>query len=195
MWHGDLYGRYELHAREVVASAIAGFLFFLFMQAETQAFAAAASGYLMFTMLLITLIDSRLMIIPDILSLPAIPLGLAAAASAFPADWRSVVTDHAIAAAVAGGFLFTLRWTYFHLRGIAGLGLGDVKLAAAAGAWVGLEQLPVTCLLATGAALAAVLLRRIVAPGKAVTMTTAIAFGSFIAPAIVIVWGAMVLLA
>ena len=185
--------RHDLRRFEILFSALAGLLFFLVLRTETHIFAAVASGYLLFTMLLVTLIDSRLMIIPNVFSLPAIPLGLAAAATAFPQDWRLVLLDHAGAAVVASLSLYGLRWFYFRTRGVTGLGLGDVKLAAAAGAWVGLELLPATCLLATGAALAAVVLRRLTAPAKVITMATAIPFGSFIAPAIVIVWGMLLL--
>lgn len=189
----NLASRHALRPFEVLASGIAGLVFCMVLWNVTNAFVAAASGYLLFTMLLVTLIDSRLMIIPDVFSLPAIPLGLVTATLAFPEDRQALLIDHAMAAAIAGLFLYGLRVLYFRLRGVSGLGLGDVKLAAAAGAWVGLAQLPSTCLLATGSALTAVLLRRMTAPEKTMTMTTAIPFGSFIAPAIVIIWGLMLL--
>ncbi len=39
-----------------------------------------------------------------------------------------------IAVAVCGGVFLAVRELFFRLRGIDGLGLGDVKLAAAGGA-------------------------------------------------------------
>ena len=153
----EFAARYELRPREILACGLAGCAAAAGLLVHLPLLAAALSGYLLFTMLLVTIIDSRMMIIPDIFSLPAIPLGFAATAAIFP----EAVPGHAIAAAVAAGFLYGLRWIYLRIRGVIGLGLGDVKLAAAAGAWVGLEHLPFTCLLATGAALTAVLVQRV----------------------------------
>ncbi len=145
---------------------------------------ALLTGILVAGVALVTLIDLRHMIIPDVLSLPLIPLGLLANALAFgEMDWQEPLLDGALAAAVAGAVLYGLRLAYFHFRGIEGLGLGDVKLAAAAGAWVGLALLPATCLAASLSALAAVGLSR-----KRASAQTAIPFGSFIAPSIAAVW-------
>jgi leader peptidase (prepilin peptidase)/N-methyltransferase len=44
-------------------------------------------------------------------------------------------------AAAGAALLAALSWVYFRLRGREGLGLGDVKLMAAAGAWVGVGGL------------------------------------------------------
>src|SRR3954463_12123475 len=102
---------------------------------------AVLSGYLFFTAAAITLIDSRLFIIPNELSLPAIPIGMIAMATA-SADYRSMsnaLLSSLLGAAVGGGSFYLLRAVYRRLRGFEGLGMGDVKLAAAAGAWVGLE--------------------------------------------------------
>lgn len=150
--------------------------------------AALAAGYMGFTVLAIALVDQRKFIIPDALSLPAIPLGLVAALSVFPEDWRGVLQNHLAAAAIAAGVFYVVRLAYRHLRGIEGLGLGDVKLAAAAGAWLGIEPLPVTLLVATGAALAAVLLQALRPREEKMTPQTPVPFGSFLAPSIMIVW-------
>jgi leader peptidase (prepilin peptidase) / N-methyltransferase len=139
--------------------------------------AAIATILLVFPMALITLIDHRHFIIPDLLSLPSIAIGLAVAAL------NTILLDHAIAALIAAGVLWMLRFLYTKWRGIEGLGLGDVKLAAAAGAWLGLDALPITCLLATCAALVAVMLK-----GGDTGPRTAVPFGSFIAPSICLMW-------
>jgi leader peptidase (prepilin peptidase)/N-methyltransferase len=68
------------------------------------------------------------------------------------------------------------------------LGFGDVKLAAAAGAWTGLDGLPITLLLASGSALLAILVHGMLRPGERATPTTRIPFGSFLAPAIIVTW-------
>lgn len=182
-------GRFELRRIEVTLCSLAGAASAAVLLFMVPAVAAVASGLLVAAMLLIALIDSRHMIIPDALSLPAIPLGLVAAVAARPGPWTEVLSNHAAAALAGGLSLYMVRWFYQRTRGVQGLGLGDVKLAAAAGAWVGLGNLPMTCLLATGAALAAVLARKVTHPGGGMRMTTAIPLGSFIAPAIIVMWG------
>jgi leader peptidase (prepilin peptidase)/N-methyltransferase len=82
-------------------------------------------------------IDWRHMILPDALTLPLVLLGLGATV------WRhpDAVTAHAAAAALAYLLLRLIAWTYRRLRGRDGLGEGDAKLMAAAGAWVGIAAL------------------------------------------------------
>ena len=151
------------------------------------------SVILMLGALLVTLIDMRHFQVPDVLSLPAIPLGLGAAVLARPGPWQDIVADHGASACLAGGCLYVLRWAYWRRRGVIGLGLGDVKLGAVAGAWLGLAALPPALLLASVSALAAVGLRMAMSGRGAIDNTTRIPFGSFIAPAIVIVWTAGIL--
>jgi leader peptidase (prepilin peptidase) / N-methyltransferase len=56
---------------------------------------------------------------------------------------------------VTGGVGFgILRWLYLHMRKRDGLGLGDVKFAAAVGAWVGPLGLPYLVLIASVSGLA-----------------------------------------
>jgi leader peptidase (prepilin peptidase)/N-methyltransferase len=89
-------------------------------------------------LLALAVIDARRLILPDALTLPLIALGLAAAA------WLDGprLADHAIGA--AAGFLafWLVAALYRLLRRRDGLGLGDAKLLAAAGAWVSWEGLP-----------------------------------------------------
>jgi leader peptidase (prepilin peptidase)/N-methyltransferase len=128
------------------------------------------------------------MIIPNMLTYMAIPAGLVSALVNDGFSISEMAWNHG-AASVAGPLaLFTLREVYLRLRGIEGLGLGDVKLAGAAGAWLGVEALPMTCLLASSAAITAVLLHRVFKPSS-LHLKSAIPFGSFIAPAIVVMWG------
>ena len=131
----NLAAHYELTRSEVAACALLGLILAGILAAMTGAITALAGGYLLFSMLLVMLIDYRHLIIPNVLSLPAIPLGLAAALFTFPIPWADIISDHLLAAAVAGGVSFAVRHIYRRLRGVEGLGMGDVKLAAAAGAW------------------------------------------------------------
>lgn len=148
--------------------------------------AAAFTACLFFAMALITLADFRHFIIPDVLSLPAIPIGLAANAMILKeGDWVSGLSDGLMGAVLGGGAFLLLRSLYFRLRGVEGLGLGDVKLAGVAGAWLGPAALAPACLVAALAALAAALL---LSGRRKLHARLHLPFGSFIAPAIFLFW-------
>ena len=88
----------------------------------------------------------------------------------------------AISAAAAALVLLALRWFYWLLRHHQGMGLGDVKLAAAIAAWLGARQMLLVLFLAavTGAltGVATVALRR---GHQAVPMRQhAVPFGTFL---------------
>lgn len=123
-------------------------------------------------------IDAAQLRIPDRLSLPLIAAGLAVALL-LPA--RPLI-DH-LAGAVAGYALFALigGW-FFRRRGIEGLGLGDAKLLAAAGAWIGWQALPWVVLLGSLGALGFALAR------PKVRRHEPVAFGPWLALAFAVVW-------
>ena len=150
--------------------------------------AAIATALLALLMALITLIDFRHFIIPNALSFPSVPLGFLANIAVFhPDDWMGGALESLVGAVLAGGSFYLLRALWFRLRGIEGLGLGDVKLAAVAGAWLGPSLLAPACLAAALAGLAAVLVLFLV-PGRRMAMGDHIPFGSFIAPVILLFW-------
>ncbi len=94
----------------------------------------AALGW---ALLALAVIDAKHFILPDVLTLPLIPAGLAVAWWLDPADLlEGQLLHHALGAAL--GFLgfAGLAWAYRKSRGREGLGLGDAKLLAAAGAWL-----------------------------------------------------------
>jgi leader peptidase (prepilin peptidase)/N-methyltransferase len=82
-------------------------------------------------------IDWRHLILPDALTLPLVLLGLGAILWIQP----EALANHAAAAALAYLLFRLIAWTYRRLRGRDGLGDGDAKLMAAAGAWVGVTAL------------------------------------------------------
>lgn len=93
-------------------------------------------GYLALGLGLIalTFIDLEFMILPDALTLGGALLGIAIA----PFRQRLSVVE-AVASAAGGYLLIWLPfvWGYEKLRGVPGMGLGDAKLVALAGAWFG----------------------------------------------------------
>ncbi len=149
---------------------------------------ALISCALGWTMLAIAVADARWFIVPDVLSLPAIPAGLLAAPLLDGTRAPSTLAlEHLGAALLGAGALYAIRQLYEVLRGREGLGLGDVKLAAAAGAWTGLAGLGHVLLLACVLAFGAVLLthaRRL----SVLRGSTVLAFGVFLAPSIWLVW-------
>jgi len=127
-------------------------------------------------------IDWRHFLLPDVLTLPLIPTGLLVAYLLDP----ELVASHAVAA-LAGFLVFALiGLIYRRLRQREGIGLGDAKLLAAAGAWLGWQALPGLVLLAASGALAVALARS--ALGAKLEATTRIAFGSYLALAFWVVW-------
>jgi leader peptidase (prepilin peptidase)/N-methyltransferase len=113
--------------------------------------------------------------LPDVLTLPLAALGLLASAATGVAPlWWS-----AASAALGFALLAGLAWGYRRVRGRPGLGLGDAKLLAAAGAWLGAGALPTVLLWATGSALVCVLLARL--RGAVLTGASRLPFGPFLA--------------
>lgn len=184
----NLTGRYEIERREIFLCAAISAAFAIVIGYYAGLIAAIAALYLILVMMLITIIDHRQFVIPNVLSLPAIPLGLAAAGFMGSHDTLEAIIWHAIASIVAAAFLYAVRQVYRQVRGFEGLGMGDVKLGAAAGAWVGLELLAMTCLLSCLAGIATLALSKLQSPSTPLDLKQTLPFGSFIAPSIVIMW-------
>jgi leader peptidase (prepilin peptidase) / N-methyltransferase len=127
-------------------------------------------------------IDLRTMLLPDVLTLPLLLAGLGVTALT---DIGSV-PEHALAAVVSYGALFTIAGVYRRLRGHDGMGLGDAKLYAALGAWLGLNDLPAVLLIASCLGLLAA--GAAMAFGRRVTALTAIPFGPFLALSGWLIW-------
>lgn len=166
-----------------IAVGIAAFSFHAFPPKT-----AIVSSFLGGVMLAIAAIDARRFTIPDVLSLPTIVLGLLASGSMLdPSRSQLVGIDYAIGAFLGGAALWLVREAYARLRGCEGLGLGDVKLAAAGGAWTGWDDLAGVILLASAAALSFVIVRAIIRR-ESLSGTERVAFGAFLAPSIWVVW-------
>ncbi len=134
------------------------------------------------TLLTLTWIDCSSFLLPDVLTLPLLLAGLAYTFGSVPEE----LTDHCIAAVFAylafEGLAFAYRW----LRGREGLGGGDAKLIAAAGAWCGLALLPFVVL---GSAIVGLLAALgMVLNGQAVTSRTRIPYGPCIALVFWLAW-------
>jgi len=135
---------------------------------------------LAFILTTITIADIRSLLIPDALSLPLLSSGLGVAAWLSP-DGDMVMTLAAHCLAAAGGFLviWLLAEYWRRVRGVEGIGMGDAKLLAATGAWVGPALLPMALLIACLSGLAVGLSYSLAVRGRADTHVV-IPFGPFI---------------
>jgi leader peptidase (prepilin peptidase) / N-methyltransferase len=88
-------------------------------------------------------IDFEHYILPDVLTLPTLAAGILIS---FWADWISPL-EAALGALIGGGVLWLVAKAWWLLRGEEGLGLGDVKMLAMAGAFLGWQGVAVTLFL------------------------------------------------
>ncbi len=110
---------------------------------------AAVTMALGWALIALSLFDWRAYLLPDVLTLPLIAAGLIVR---YTLD-LDALADGFIGAIVAAIVLFAARTFYSRWRGRFGLGLGDVKLFAAAGSWVSWTGLPFVLLIACSTAL------------------------------------------
>lgn len=117
----------------------------------------AVTALLGWWLLLVIALDAEHHWLPDLLTLPLIPLGLAAGWIGFGPP----VLDRAIGAVAGGLGLYAIAALYRFARGRDGLGGGDPKLLAGLGAWLGWMQLPFLLLGAGVLGFAAILSMRL----------------------------------
>ena len=134
---------------------------------------------------LLAIIDAISFRLPNVLTLPLIPIGLG------QAYLFGFFTDAIIGALAGYVFFVGVETAYRHWRGREGLGRGDAKLLAVGGAWCGWNALPFIILIASGSALIAAILpawRDKINAGR-------LPFGPFLSLGIFTVWAALQLAA
>jgi leader peptidase (prepilin peptidase)/N-methyltransferase len=137
-------------------------------------------------LLLTAALDLEEQWLPDLLTLPLILLGLAAAWAGFGPP----LAERLWGAGIGWAVLEAIRLIYRLSRGRDGMGGGDPKLFAAAGAWVGAWNLPVILLTAGLLGIAAVL--TMILRGQQMESGTRMPLGTLIALAL---WPAWLLVA
>jgi leader peptidase (prepilin peptidase) / N-methyltransferase len=133
-------------------------------------------------LLVLALIDFRHFILPDALIFPLIATGLVVAYFIHAGS----LIDHAIGALIGFTSFTMIGILYRRVRGRHGLGLGDAKLLAAAGAWVSWSGLASVVLISAASALLVTLVSAAI--HKNLTPDRRIPFGPYLGLGIWMVW-------
>lgn len=126
-----------------------------------------------FALLVLFVIDLRQRILPNIITLPGILVGFAFSLPG-PPGWL----DSLIGVLVGGGVLFLLAEGYYRIRHEEGMGMGDVKMLAMIGAFLGWKLMLLTLVLSS--LLGAVVGLLMIAARKG-DLKYALPFGTFLA--------------
>ena len=95
---------------------------------------SALVHFLFYSVLItLTFIDIDHRIIPDVISLPGIPLFFLLSIAVPTLSWQ----DAALGILIGGGSLWLIAWLYERATGKAGMGGGDIKLLGMMGAFIG----------------------------------------------------------
>ncbi len=141
--------------------------------------------HLLFTALLVVLFgtDYDVQRLPDVITLPGIGAGIVLSLMTGP-DLVSAVVGALVGAAV----LLFVRWGWKRMTGVDGMGLGDVKMLAMIGAFLGWRQVGVVLFLAS---LAGAIVGVALAAGGRRSLQTRLPFGTFLALAAYVasLWG------
>ena len=135
------------------------------------------SSILFVALVVATAIDLRSYILPDWITLPLVLIGLWVGGNFGPGYFWA-----GMGALFGFGLIAGLRWLWLRQRGIEAIGLGDAKLLAAGGAWLGPAGIPLSLLVASTMAILVMLLSG-QAQGR-----QAIPFGPFLAVGIWFAW-------
>ena len=102
------------------------------------------------SMIVLAAIDLRHRVLPNVITVPGVAAGLACSLWLEP-GWRASV----VGAAAGWTILRAVGEAYFRLRGREGMGMGDVKMLAMVGAFLGWRHMLVTLFVASAAGSAA----------------------------------------
>jgi leader peptidase (prepilin peptidase)/N-methyltransferase len=164
---------------EYAAGLAAALLSIVLLPFPLAAFAGALGALAM----LIAIVDIDRFIIPDSAVLAVAILGLLLVAVEGGGSRAAALVDAVLRSAATGGALYLLRAAYRWRAGVHGLGLGDVKLAAAAGPWLMWPTLPFAIAVAAVAALLTAGARAVLMRER-MHLRQELPFGAFLAPAV-----------
>jgi len=122
-----------------------------------------------------SVIDMHHMIIPDVISLPMIAVTPLIVMIHPELTWQSAL----IGVVAGGGCLYAVAWIYWLIRREVGMGMGDVKLLAGIGGWLGYQAILPTVFY--GSILGALFGLGSMVWNRNLSMRSAIPFGPFLA--------------
>jgi len=111
--------------------------------------------------------------LPNVLTLPGIAVGLAFSLFVPPG-----LVDSAIGVALGAALLWMVRWGWKRATGVEGMGLGDVKMLAMIGAFLGWRQVWLVLFLSS---LAGALIGGVLMATRAKSFQSRLPFGTFLA--------------
>ena len=137
-------------------------------------------------LLIISIIDTKHKIIPDIITIPGILFGLIAG------SYLVGLKDSSLGLLVGGSIFLIISEIYYRIRGRIGMGGGDIKFIAAAGALVGVQQVVLIVFISS---FMGSLFGLVGLAGKKVNALSKIPFGPFLSGGTLIVyfWGEQII--
>ena len=123
-------------------------------------------------LIIITVVDIKHKIIPDIITLPGIVLGLIAG------SFLNGLKDSLIGLFAGGGSFLIISEIYYRVRGAVGMGGGDIKFVAAIGALLGWQQIILVIFIS---AFMGSLIGLVGLAGKKLNSLSQVPFGPFLA--------------
>lgn len=126
-------------------------------------------------LLICSVIDMHHKIIPDVISLPMILLSPLVALLHPELTLRSSL----LGVLIGGAGIYGIAWLYYIIRKREGMGMGDAKLLAAIGGWLGYQSLLPTILI--GSVTGSVIGIALILKSRQANMQTEIPFGPFLA--------------
>jgi leader peptidase (prepilin peptidase) / N-methyltransferase len=109
---------------------------------------AVGMGVFCFLMVGLVVLDAQFLWLPDIVTLPGTGLGILYSISLAVGSTGYItvqppllqqIVEYLFGILVAAGIVLLIRWLYWLVRRREGIGLGDAKLMAMLGAWLGLQ--------------------------------------------------------
>jgi leader peptidase (prepilin peptidase) / N-methyltransferase len=133
-------------------------------------------------LLVLAAIDIAYFRLPNVLTLPLALVGLVVTYGIDPDQ----LAGHVFGAAIGFVVFAAIREGYLMMRGTEGLGLGDAKLMAAFGAWLGWQALPSVVLIGSLGGIAVTLLQMLW--GQPAQLDRRLPFGAYLSIGAWLVW-------